>query len=147
MKCYHSPHFSTTLLSQVSIIEATGHPKQYISQGMQLFFAPNEEVLDGDLMSNSINLESVNYNHYGNCMLIFVHHHKHSRSISILGIIRSSLCFTQPLILLTLDKDDLKATILDSLGKALTEDAEFAERVKVQSSTLIYEYIQDNLLN
>ena len=46
VKCYYSSHFSTTFLSQVSTIEATGHPKQYISQGMQLFFAPNEEVLD-----------------------------------------------------------------------------------------------------
>ena len=27
VKCYYSPHFSTTLLSQVSVIEATGHPK------------------------------------------------------------------------------------------------------------------------
>ena len=42
VKYYYSPHFSTTLLSQVSVIKATGHPKQYISQGMQLFFAPNE---------------------------------------------------------------------------------------------------------
>ena len=46
VKCYYSPHFSTTLLSQVSVIEATGHPKQYISQDMRMFFAPNEEVLD-----------------------------------------------------------------------------------------------------
>ena len=74
VKCYYSPHFSTTLLSQVSIVKATGRPKQYISQGMQLFFAPNEEVLDQDLMSNSINLENVNYNHdYGTCMLTCVY--------------------------------------------------------------------------
>ena len=66
MKSYYSPHFSTTLLSQVSIIEATGDPKYYISQGMQLFFAPNEEVLDQDMMTNSINLDNVDYNHdYG----------------------------------------------------------------------------------
>ena len=31
-KCYYSPQFSTTLLSQVSVIEATGHSKQYVSQ-------------------------------------------------------------------------------------------------------------------
>ena len=90
MKCYYSPHFSTILLSQVSVIEATGQPKQYVSQGMQLFFAPNEEVLDHDLMSNSINLESVNYNHdYGTCMLTCVHRNKHSRSTSVPGIIRA----------------------------------------------------------
>ena len=34
MKCCYLPHFSTTLLSQVSVIKATGHPKQYIFQGM-----------------------------------------------------------------------------------------------------------------
>ena len=45
VKCYYSLCFSTTLLSQVSVIEAT-HSKQYISQGMQLFFALNEEALD-----------------------------------------------------------------------------------------------------
>ena len=31
VKCYYLPHFNTTLLSQVSIIETTGQPKQYIS--------------------------------------------------------------------------------------------------------------------
>ena len=88
VKCYYSPHFSTTLLSQVSVIEATGHPKQYISQGMQLFFAPNEDVLDRDLKSNSINLDSVDYNHdYGTCMLTCVHRKQHCQSLSVPGII------------------------------------------------------------
>ena len=106
---------------------------------MQLFFAPNEEVLDQDLMSNSINLESVNYNHdYGTCMLTCVHHNKNSRNISVPGIIRSGLCFTQPLIVPSLEKDDPKATVLNSLEKALAEDTEFVDRVKVQSLKLIY---------
>ena len=95
VKCYYSPHFSTTSLSQVSVIEATGHPKQYISQGMELHFAPNKEVLDRDLLSNAINLESIEYNHdYSTCMRTCIHHYKHSLSISIPGIIRSGLCFT-----------------------------------------------------
>ena len=142
VKCYYSPHFSTTLLSQVSVIEATGHPKQYISQGMQLFFAPNEEVLNCDLKSNSINLDNINYNHdYGTCMLTCVHRKRHSQSLSVPSIIRSGLCFTQPLIVPFLDKDDPKGTILDSLEKALAEDSEFVERVKVQSLKLIYEYM------
>ena len=84
VKLYYSPHFSTTLLSQVSVIEAIGHPKQYISQGMQLFFAPKEEVLDRDLKSNSINLDHVVYNHdYGTCMLTYVHRKRHSQSLSV----------------------------------------------------------------
>ena len=120
VKCYYLPHFSTSLLLQVSVIEVTGHLKQYISKGMKLFFAPNKEVLDQDLMSNSINLKSVNYNYdYGTCMLTCIHRHKHSRSISVPAIIRSVLCFTQPLIVPSLDKDDPKATVLNSLQKAL----------------------------
>ena len=87
VKCYYLPHFSTTLLSQVSVIEATGHPKQYIPQRMQLFFAPNENVLDCDLKSNSINFDNVDYNHdYGTCMLTCVHQKQHSQSLSIPGI-------------------------------------------------------------
>ena len=62
VKFSYSPHFSTTLLSQVSVIEATAQPKQYISQDIQLFFDPNEEVLNQDLMSSSVNLDSVDIN-------------------------------------------------------------------------------------
>ena len=97
---------------------------------MQLFFAPNEDVLDRDLKSNSINLDSVDYNHdYGTCMLTCVHRKRHSQSFSVPGVIRSGLCFTQPLIVPTLDKDDPKATVLNSLEKALAEDTESVERV------------------
>ena len=95
-------------------------------------------------MSNTIVLESVEYIHdYGTCMLTCIHYHKHSRSISVPGIITSGLCFTQPRIVPSLDKDDPKATVLNSLEKAMAEDTEFVERVKVQSSKLIYEYMQD----
>ena len=76
-------------------------------------------------------------------MLTCIHCHKHSRSISVPGIIRSGLCFTQPLIVPSLDKDDPKATVLNSLEKALAEDQEFIEKVKIQSLKLIYEYMQD----
>ena len=46
MKCYYLHCFSTTLLSQVSVLKATGQPKHYISQDMQLFCAPDKVVLD-----------------------------------------------------------------------------------------------------
>ena len=109
---------------------------------MQLFFAPNEEVLDRDLKSNSINLDNIDYNHdYGTCMLTYVHQKRHFQSLSVPSIIRSGLCFTQPLIVPSLDKDDPKATVLNSLEKALAEDTELVERVKVQSLKLIYEYM------
>ena len=72
-------------------------------------------------------------------MLTCVHCHKHSHSISVPGIIRLGLCFTQPLIVSTLNKDDPKATVFNSLKKSLAKDTEFVERVKVQSLKLIYE--------
>ena len=76
VKCSYLPHFSTTLLSHVSVIETYSQPNQYISQGIQLFFASNEVVLDRNLKSNSVNLKSVDYNHdYGTCLLTCVHHH------------------------------------------------------------------------
>ena len=76
-------------------------------------------------------------------MLTCVHQKRHSQSISVPGIIRSGLCFTQPLMVPDLDKDNPKATVLNSLEKALAEDSEFVERVKVQSLKLIYEYMQE----
>ena len=107
---------------------------------MELCFASNEEVLDRDLRSNTIDLDSVQYNHdYGTCMLTCVHHHKHPRSLCVPGIIRSGLYFTQPLIVSSLGKDDTKATVLNSLEKALAEDVEFVKSVKIQSLKLVYE--------
>ena len=128
----------------MSVIEATGQLKEFTAQGIGLFFLPKEDVLDRDSCSNTINLDSVEYNHdYSICMLTCVHHHKHSCSLSVPGIIRSGLCFIQPLIVLSLGKDDPKATVLNSLDKALTKVVKFVKSVKVQSLKLIYEYIQD----
>ena len=77
-------------------------------------------------MSNSISLESVDYNHdHGTCMFTCVYCHKHFDSFSVPGIIRSRLCFTQSLIFPSLDKDDPKATVLNSFEKDLDEDTEF----------------------
>ena len=109
---------------------------------MQLFFAPNEEVLDRAFRFNTINLDSVEYNHdYGTCMLTCVHRHKHSHSLCVPGIIRSGLCFTQPLIVPSLGKDDPKATVLNSLKKALAENVEFVKRVKLQSEKRIDSWV------
>ena len=51
--------------------------------------------------------------------------------------------FTQPLIVSTFHNSNPKATVLNSLEKALAEDTEFVKRVKVQSLKKIYEYIED----
>ena len=74
-------------------------------------------------------------------MLTYLHQKRHSQSLSVPGIIRSGLCFTQPLIFPALDKDDPKATVLNSLEKALAEDSEFVKQVKIQSLKLIDEYM------
>ena len=66
-----------------------------------------------------------------------------NRSVSVPGVICSGLCFTQPLIVPSLDKDDPKATVYNSLKKARAEDDEFMERVRVQSLKLVYDYLQD----
>ena len=85
-------------------------------------------------MLNSVNLDGANYNHdYGTCILTCVHCHKYCRIISVPGIIRSGLCFAQPLIIPTLDKDDPKATVLNSLEKAKAEDPDFVKQGKIQS--------------
>ena len=61
-------------------------------------------------------------------MLTCVHRHKHSCSLYIPGFIRLNLCFTQPLIVTSLGKDDPKATVLNSLEKALAQDVEFVKK-------------------
>ena len=99
-------------------------------------------MLDQDLRSNTINLNSVECNHdHGTCMLMCVHCHKHSCSFYVPGIIRSGLCFTQLLIVPSFGKDDPKATVLNSLEKALAEDVEFVKSVEIQSLKLVYEYM------
>ena len=42
-----------------------------------MFFASNQVVLNQDLMSNTVSLNDVNYNHnVGTCMLTSVYYHK-----------------------------------------------------------------------
>ena len=80
-------------------------------------------------MSKSVNLDSDDYNHdYDTCMLTYVHCHKHCCSISVICIIQSGLCFTQPLIVPTLNNDDPKAIILNSSKKNLADDPEFVKK-------------------
>ena len=77
-----------------------------------------------------VNLEDMEYNHnYGTCMLTCVHCKKHNRSISIPGIICSGLCFTQPLILPSLDKEDPRATIYNSIDKAKENRSPYKSKV------------------
>lgn len=74
---------------------------------MWIFFSSNEVVLDRYFMSNTDDLDAINYNNdYGTCMLICGHCHKHKHNISVAGVIWSGLCFTQLLIVSSLDKND-----------------------------------------
>ena len=105
VKCYQLPHFTTTLLLQVSVIKTTSHPKQYISKDVKIYFTPNKVILGRELVSNVVDLNAVDYNHdYGTYMLTSVHYRKHNCSIFDPGIIQSGLCFAQPLIVFYLDK-------------------------------------------
>ena len=76
-------------------------------------------------------------------MYAYIHCHKHSCSTSVPDSIGLGLCFTQPLITPTIDKDDPKATVLNFLGKAKPEDPEFVKQVKAQSLEFVYDYMQE----
>ena len=90
---------------------------------MQLFFDPDEVVFDHELTSNSINLESLKYNHdYSTCMLTYGYCHKHTASISVIDVIWLDLCFIEPLIIPILDKDYPKPTVFNSFEQTKLEN-------------------------
>jgi hypothetical protein len=65
-----SPHFTSTLLSDCSVVMATGNHWCYCGQFINKFFAPDEETLQQDLLSGKVDLDTQRYNlDYGICML------------------------------------------------------------------------------
>jgi hypothetical protein len=72
--CYYSPHFTSTLLSDRSVVMATRNYRLYSGQFMNNCFAPDEETLQQDLLSGQVNLDNNRYNvDYGTCMLTCLH--------------------------------------------------------------------------
>jgi hypothetical protein len=97
--CYFSPHFTLTLLSDRSVVMATGNHWCYSGQFINNLFASDEETLQQDFLSGQVNLDTKRYNlDYGTCMLTFLHRFRQTGNMSIPGIIRFGLCFTEPLI-------------------------------------------------
>ena len=74
VKCYYSPHFSSTLLSESDLVAATGCPKVYSGQSTDKFFEWDHDAIDRDIANGIISLEK----HYsvdsGKCMVTC--HHK-----------------------------------------------------------------------
>jgi hypothetical protein len=86
--CYYSPHFTSTLLSDRSVVMATRNYRLYSGQFMDKLFAPDEENLQQDLLSGQVNLGNNRYNlDYGTCMLTCLHCFQRNGNLSIPGII------------------------------------------------------------
>jgi hypothetical protein len=118
--CYFPPYFTSTLLSDRSVVMATGNHWCYSGQFINKLFAPDEETLQQDLLSGQVDLDTKRYNlDYGTCMLTCLHCFQQTGNLSIPGIIRSGLCLTEPLIPADLPASHAKATIYNSKQKAL----------------------------
>ena len=73
--CYYRPHFTSTLMSDISVLEASKHRGQYSSAWLRKFFDQDEDQIEEDIekfgdldLSNTIyQLES------GSCMLVAPH--------------------------------------------------------------------------
>jgi hypothetical protein len=139
---YHSPQFTSTLLSDLSVCLAAGSKYMY-SQNMMKFFAPNEELLQADLASGKVDLDNTQYNFdYGNCLLTCMHRFCSSQNLNVPGVIRSGLCFTQPLVIPDLPTSHAKATIYNSKEMALRDDPVFKSKCKSKHLELIYNHQQ-----
>jgi len=108
---------------------------------MMKFFAPNEELLQADLVSGKVDLDNTQYNFdYGNSLLTCTH--RSSQNLNVPGVIRSGLCFTQPLIIPDLPASHAKATIYNSKEMALRNDPVFKSKCKSKHLELIYNHQQ-----
>jgi hypothetical protein len=80
-------------------------------------------------------------------MLTCLHCFRRSGNLSIPGIIRSGLCFTEPLIPADLPASHAKATIYNSEQKALQDDPIFQADCKQKHLKLIYNHQQKQHVN
>ena len=101
VKCYYSPHFSTTLLSESDLVAATGCPKAYSGQSTNKFFDFDHDAINRDIAKGVISLEK----HYsvdsGHCLVTCHHKQNRRKDLVICGIICSGQCYTQPIVLPT----------------------------------------------
>ena len=117
VRCYYSPLFTSSLLSDNDVLRAAGGGKkgEYYKCKLEKFFAPNEEKLDEDLKYCKADPTKVDYHYnYGDCMLVCKHDKKQNRTFSVPGIIKSGLCYTHPIIIPEYSADDPQATEFNS---------------------------------
>ena len=92
--CYYSPHYSTTLLSQVSAFKATSHPKQYIFLECNYLFGFNKRSTGSRL---NVKLRQLGKFWLQSQSQYLCAHScsspKHSSSVSVPEIIWSYLCY------------------------------------------------------
>ena len=109
------------------MLRSTKFAKEYCSQAMIKYFDLNDEKINKDLAAKDcIDVSHPGYQmDYGNCTLTCIHHNQKRMNIDILGIVCGGLCFTLPLILPDLPKDDPQATLLNSSLLAYKHDPKF----------------------
>ena len=99
--------------------------------------------MEEDINDLESNLGKVNYNdkgNYGNCMLMAEHKKRDTQDIYVPGIIRSGLCYTEPLIPPEISADHPKATIYNSPELLRRKDKEFDNQVNEETLKFIYNY-------
>ena len=105
VKCYYSPEFTSTLLSDNDVLHSSKFGKQYFGQSMLKFFDPDEEISveqQEQLKNQKLDAIVQQYDHnYGNCILACTHKKKFNRNVYIPGIIRAGLCYTMLLVILS----------------------------------------------
>ena len=147
IKCYYSPEFTYTLLSDNNVLELLPMKKSYCGQSMVKFFEPHKikelPMRERDKIKNQ-KLDEVtrNYNHnFGNCILFCTHKRKFNRNVYIPWVIRNGLCNTMPLILRSDIPADVEgATIYNSREKAYKDDLSFRKACDAKVAELIYKH-------
>ena len=97
--CFHSPHFTSTLLSDRDILRLSPYSKEFLGQVMTKYFDLNNERLHQDLKEKScVDLQKQNEYHmdYGRYTLTCIHNKLKRKNIEIPGIVQGGLCFTLP---------------------------------------------------
>ena len=146
IKCFYSPDFTSTLLSDNDVLLSNKHHKAYKGQSMVKFFEPDEikelPVSQREKQKRQLS-DSVtsSYDHnYGNCILACTHKSKSNRNIYIPGIIRSGLCYTMPLVIPPGHRSNHpEASTLNSLEYAIKHDPKFKLKCDLKSYEGIYD--------
>ena len=99
VRCYYSPHFSSTLLSESDLILSTGAAGNYSGQSTTKYFDWDNDTIEKQLSNGIISFQK----HYnldsGNCIVTCHHKNNKRKDLIIYGTIISGQCYTHPIIL------------------------------------------------